>query len=157
MTTANGGISGDLDNSTINYNGFSGNLVSDGTNLILTVTGGPSGYLTWADDHAGGQDPDEDFDLDGVSNGVEYFLGETGSTFTANPVLDATDTVTWTNGGNIDSSSYDTEFVVQTSPDLVTWTDVEFDDNNLDNTENSVSYTVSGSGSQFVRLKVTPN
>jgi hypothetical protein len=67
-------------------------------------------------------------------------------------------TVTWPNGGNIDSSAYGSEFVVQTSTDLVNWTDVPgTGDANLANASASVAYTVSGSGKQFVRLKVTPN
>ena len=77
--------------------------------------------------------------------------------FTSNPALVGS-TVTWPNGGNIPSSAYGSQFVVQTSTDLVNWTDVPgTGDANLANTSGSVSYTVTGSGKQFVRLKVTPN
>jgi hypothetical protein len=66
-------------------------------------------------------------------------------------------TVTWPNGGNIDSAAYGSQFVVQTSTDLVNWTDVPgTGDANLVNTSGSVAYTLSGSGKKFVRLKVTP-
>lgn len=128
-----------------------------GSGLLYVNTEVPvSGYATWATANAGGQDPDGDFDNDGVSNGVEYFLGQTGSNFTANPGL-VGGTVTWTNGGNIASSAYGTEFVVQTSTNLVSWTDVLVTDPNLNNLAGSVSYTPTGAGKQFVRLKVTPN
>jgi hypothetical protein len=45
----------------------------------------PSGFETWALANAGGGAFDEDFDKDGMKNGIEYFFGETGSSFTANP------------------------------------------------------------------------
>ena len=67
-------------------------------------------------------------------------------------------TVTWTNGGNIPSSAYGSQFVVQTSPDLATWTPVAASDPKLSNTAGSVSYTLpTGAGNLFVRLVVTPN
>lgn len=153
LATVTGGIVGSP--TTVNLpGGVSGSVSINGNNLELTVVG--SGYSTWATANAGGQDPDGDFDNDGVSNGVEYFLGQTGSTFTANPGL-VGGTVTWTNGGNIASSAYGTEFVVQTSTNLVSWTDVLAADPNLNNIAGSVSYTPTGVGKQFVRLKVTPN
>ena len=67
-------------------------------------------------------------------------------------------TLTWLNGGNIPSSEYGTQFIVQTSSDLVTWDEVAEGD--LNNTAGSLSYSVdpaSGPAKQFVRLKVTPN
>jgi hypothetical protein len=113
-------------------------------------------YASWAADNAGGQTANLDYDNDGVTNGVEFFMNA-ASGFTANPAL-VGNTVTWPNGGNIDSSAYGSEFVVQTSTDLVNWTDVPgTGDANLANISGSVSYTVTGSGKQFVRLKVTPN
>jgi len=66
-------------------------------------------------------------------------------------------TVTWTNGGNIPSSAYGSQFVVQTSPDLVTWTPVAASDAKLRNTAGAVSYTLPpGAGKLFVRLVVMP-
>jgi autotransporter-associated beta strand protein len=126
-----------------------------GTGVVSVVTGPATGYSTWAATNAGGQTADLDFDNDGVSNGVEFFFGETGSTFTANPSLDSSNNIAWTNGGNISDSAYGTEFVVQTSPDLSVWTDVLLED--VTNTAGSVSYTLTGPGPKFVRLKVTPN
>ncbi len=124
---------------------------------VVSVTSGPTGgYSTWADANAGGGTPGEDFDNDGVSNGIEYFLGETGSSFTANPGVVA-GKVTWPNGGNIDHTAYGTEFLVQTSSNLSAWADVDAGDPNLNNTSESVEYTLpTGAGRIFVRLVVTP-
>ena len=77
--------------------------------------------------------------------------------FTANPQLNASNTITWPNGGNIAASEYGTQFVVQTSPNLSVWTDVLIDDPNLINTNESLTYTLTGGSPRFVRLVVTPN
>lgn len=114
------------------------------------------GYADWAAVNAGGQAANLDFDNDGVPNGIEFFLGETGSTFTPNPgIVDGK--VAWPNGGNIDSTAYGTGFVVETSTDLVNWTPVADDDPNLLNTSTAVEYSLPpGAGRLFVRLSVTP-
>ena len=111
-------------------------------------------YGAWATTNVGGQTADLDYDQDGVSNGVEYFMNSAAG-FTANPGLDGSKKITWTNGGNIPSSAYGTQFVVQVSADLTTWEDVL--EQELDTNDGSLSYIVTGSGKQFVRLKVTPN
>jgi autotransporter-associated beta strand protein len=128
-------------------------ITGEGT---LTVTTGPGGdYATWADDNAGGQGPELDFDKDGVRNGVEFFMNAVAG-FTANPQLNASKTITWPNGGKIPASAYGTQFVVQTSSDLSLWTKVLIDDPNLINTNESLSYTLTGGSPRFVRLSVTP-
>jgi fibronectin-binding autotransporter adhesin len=114
---------------------------------VLQVGAVTSGYATWATTNTGGQGPDLDFDGDGVRNGVEYFMGETGSTFTANPGV-VGGKVTWPK-----DPAYVGTYTVQTSPDLVTWT-------NVSSTEvgDTVEYTVpTGMGKLFVRLFVTPS
>jgi hypothetical protein len=114
----------------------------------------PTGYAPWATTNAGGQTADLDWDNDGVSNGVEFFMNAAPG-FTANPGL-VGNTVTWPNGGNIPSSEYGTQYVVQTSSDLVIWDDVS--ESNADNGA-TLSYTVdpvNGPAKQFVRLKVMP-
>ena len=104
-------------------------------------------YSTWASTNAPGQTPDQDYDHDGVQNGIEYFMGKTGSSFTAMPGLDRTNTVTWPK-----SPAYNGTWQIQTSPDLVHWTDVAGTDNTT-----SVSYTLpTGRGKWFLRLLVTP-
>ena len=111
-----------------------------------TVTVG-AGYAGWASTNAPGQTPGQDHDNDGVENGLEYFMGQTGSSFTAMPGLDATNKVTWTK-----DPTYSGTWQVQTSPDLATWTNVVGTDNGT-----SVSYTLpTGLGTAFVRLLATP-
>ena len=107
------------------------------------------GYGTWAATNAPGQTPDQDYDNDGVENGIEYFMGETGSSFTAMPGLDATNKVTWKM-----SAAFEGTYEVQTSPDLVTWTNVAPKPMPSGGT---LSYTLpTGLGKQFVRLLVAP-
>ncbi|MEO7100354.1 MAG: autotransporter-associated beta strand repeat-containing protein [Luteolibacter sp.] len=122
-----------------------------GTAGTVSVTTGPpvSGYNTWAAANAGGQTPDLDFDNDGVRNGVEFFFGATGSTFTPNPVL-VGGTVTWPK-----SVSFTGTYKVETSTDLVNWTDVT--GSAVDN-GTSVTYTpTTVQPARFVRLSVFPN
>ncbi|MCP5546869.1 MAG: hypothetical protein H7A50_05785 [Akkermansiaceae bacterium] len=137
--------------------GYEVNIVSGGVGeqAVLTSTGGPSGYASWASTNVGGQEPSEDFNGDGVSNGIAYFMDDTGAITLPGIVGGA---VAWTNGGNISSSAYGSEFLVQTSDDLVVWDDIEDTDPNLTNTAGSVSYSLpTGETKIFVRLKVAPN
>lgn len=126
----------------------------------LQVTNGPpsAGYADWATVNVGGDPSNVDTDLDGVSNGVEYFMNSEPG-FTANPGPDGTKTVTWPNGAGLPEGDYGVagQYVVETSTDLVTWVPVDGSDANLSVTAGSVSYTINGAGKQFVRLKVTPN
>ena len=145
-------------NPTINWVGFQSHG-AEGTVSAFKLTAVPSSptFATWAITNAGGQAANMDWDNDGVPNAVEFFMNASPG-FTPNPGP-VDNTVTWINGGNIPSSAYGTAFVVQSSVDLVTWTDVPGNDSNLVNTSNSVAYTfsVSGVGKQFIRLKLTLN
>jgi autotransporter-associated beta strand protein len=124
-----------------------------GTGFIQVITPAASGYAAWASANGASANPDEDHDNDGVANGVEYFMGEVGSTFTANPAIvtvGATRTVTWEKDAAF-SGSYE----VQTSSNLTTWADVT---GTVVDNGTSVVYTFPApSGKLFVRLKVTPN
>lgn len=109
------------------------------------------GFNTWATANAPGQTVSQDHDNDGVENGIEYFMGESGSSFTAMPALNSSNEITWPA-----SAAYNGTYEVQTSPDLVNWTNVvpkpAISGGNL-------SYTLpSGApgGKSFVRLLVTP-
>jgi autotransporter-associated beta strand protein len=126
-----------------------------GTGTVTVDSGlAPGGYSTWAAANVGGQTADQDFNLDGVANGIAYFMNDTGIISLPGIVGGA---VTWTNGGNIPSSAYGTEFVVETSQDLVIWTPVEAVDLTT-NSDTTLTYTLpTGQGKWFVRLEVTPN
>jgi hypothetical protein len=129
------------------------------TKFGITLPGG-NDYFTWAAANGISLIPSEDSNNDGVANGVAYFMNATG--LATNPAINGSGQVTWPNGGNINSDQYGIQFVVQTSSDLQTWTDVvgtgPTADPNLSNIAGSVSYTLpTGAAKSFVRLKVTPN
>mgnify|MGYP000417358812 CR=1 FL=1 len=158
LVTATGTITGSP--TTVNYNGITGVVTVEGGNsLVLTVS---TGYAGWASTNAGGQTAELDFDSDGVKNGVEFFMNAPAG-FTANPAVVVSAgpvrTVTWINGGNIPTSAYGTQYVVQTSPDLLIWTDVPSGSltTNTNGPAGSLTYTLTGTGTSFVRLKVVPN
>ena len=109
-------------------------------------------YAAWAAVNAGGQTASLDWDNDGVPNGVEFFMNVAPG-FTANPAV-VGGAVTWPNGGNMPSSAYGTQFVVQRSADLVNWNNVPESDPNLSNDAGSVSYILTGADRLFVRFKV---
>ena len=109
-----------------------------------------TGFNAWANANgAAEQTPGQDHDNDGAENGIEYFMGETGSSFTAMPGLDGTNTVTWPM-----DAAYSGTYEVQTSPDLVNWTNV---DPRPTPSGGNLSYLLPpGLGIRFVRLIVTP-
>ncbi|MCX6876323.1 MAG: hypothetical protein NTW21_21320 [Verrucomicrobia bacterium] len=127
-------------------------------NVSFTIHTPSGGYAAWAGTNGLSGNPNEDSNHDGVQNGIAYFMGATGPA--TNPGVGAGNTVTWINGGNIPSTAYGTQFVVETSTDLVNWAPVPNDssDTNLSNTLGAVAYTLpSGEDKLFVRLVVTPN
>lgn len=118
-----------------------------GTGVVSVTSGPPSGYSTWASANAGGQAANLDFDNDGVSNGVEYFMGQIGSSFTANPAI-ISGKVTWPK----DPAAVAT-YVVQISDDLTNWTTATV---GVVDTGTTVEYTLpSGDPKRFARLYVT--
>jgi autotransporter-associated beta strand protein len=127
-----------------------------GTGVVVVttdpVTG--SGYEQWALDNAGGQSADLDFDKDGVPNGVEFFMGETGSSFTPNPGIIA-GTVTWPRDPDVVPA-----FKVQVSDTLTAddWQDIVPPHASIDETNpNQIVFTVPTEGPKnFCRLVVTP-
>jgi hypothetical protein len=140
-------------NLSIIFRPVSGRPWLDNISNVSVSGGGGGGFANWAP--AGGQAPGEDYNNDGVQNGIAYFMNATGQA-TLPGLID--NTVTWTNGGNIPSTDYGTQFAVETSPDLENWTPVDVNDPNLSNTAGTVSYTLTpGLDKQFARLAVTPN
>jgi hypothetical protein len=129
---------------------------SQSTGVLSVVPTG--GYSNWATTNAGGQTAELDFDSDGVDNGIEYFMNSAAG-FTVNPNI-VGGVITWPNGGNIPASAYGTEFKMQTSSDLATWSDVSVGSltTNTSGPGGSLTYTLpTGSGKLFVRLVVMPN
>jgi hypothetical protein len=140
---------------TINLN--SGALNSAHVFNTISVNGSTSSggitYSTWAANNAGNQGPELDFDNDGTQNGIEFFMGETGSGFTARPVpVDGT--ITWPR----DPTATVASFKVQISETLESWTDIVPPDANLDlSNPGEVRYTLPAGGPRmFARLVVTP-
>ena len=108
-----------------------------------------TGFAAWATTNAPGQTPNQDHDNDGVKNGIEYFMGQTGSSFTAMPGLNGTNTVTWPM-----DPAYLGTYEVQTSPDLGTWNNVV---PRPVPAGGNLSYLLPpGLGKQFIRLLATP-
>jgi len=116
---------------------------------VLSVQAATGGYSSWAATNAGGQTADLDYDGDGVQNGIEYFMGETGSGFTATPTVVAGQ-ITWQK-----SAGFVGTYRVETSDNFILWNDVT--GAAVDN-GSSVSYTLpTGNSKLFVHLVVLPN
>ncbi len=122
-----------------------------------------SGFTSWKSANGATGEASDDHDSDGVSNGVEHFLGGTGNTtgFTALPgvvTAGSVRSVTWTKAGTY-SGTYGDDFVVETSTTLAagSWT-TETLGGSVVITENEVKYTFpAGPVKSFVRLRVITN
>ena len=119
-----------------------------GTGSVV-VPGAGTTYDSWKGAHAGGQTAGEDFDNDGVSNGVEYFMNAPDG-FTANPGVVA-GKVTWPHVNPVAS------FVVQVSDNLTNWVPADPADIDTTTDPTKVVYTLpTGAAKKFCRLFVTP-
>ena len=84
----------------------------------VTVTGaGSTGYSSWAQQHAGGQTAEKDYNHDGVQNGIAYFMGATGKA-TLPGIVNGQ--IAWPH----DAGATGITWQVMTSQDLQNWTDV---------------------------------
>ena len=123
-------------------------------NLTLSAA---AGYSNWATTNAGGDGPDLDFDGDGVKNGIEYFMGQTGSSFTAMPgpvTSGGATSVTWTRNPAATVASFEVQFSATLGND---WAPVPAGEVNLtDPTKVIYTFPAPLSGKRFVRLSVTP-
>ncbi|BCU77910.1 autotransporter-associated beta strand repeat-containing protein [Luteolibacter sp. LG18] len=141
-------------NGVLQSPGTYGSLASTATNKSAFFTGngvlnvtGLAGYTSWASTNAGGQAANLDFDNDGVKNGVEYLMGQTGSSFTANPQI-VSGKVTWPKDPTATAT-----WVVETSADLAIWTTAVTGVSDLGT---SIEYVVpTGDPKRFTRLRVT--
>ena len=141
------------------YNATTHPAFFDATGSGSIVVSPASGFTAWANANgATGQTVAQDHDNDGVDNGVEYFLGATGSGFTTLPGVLA-NTVTWVKGGSY-GGSFGTGFKVQSSTDLTTWADATAGTGSgqVNIVGSNVTYTLpTGAGKTFVRLVVNPD
>jgi autotransporter-associated beta strand protein len=165
IATSTNGVSGSFtglpEGATLTISGVSYTIsyAAAGGNQVILTKAASSGYTGWANANgATGQTVDQDHDNDGVKNGIEYFMGESGNTFTSTPALNASNVITWTMGDAY-NGVYGTDYRVQTSSDLTIWEPVAVGDVTIDNTApgKSLTYTLTGSGKRFVRLVVNPN
>lgn len=127
-----------------------------GVGTLRVTTGNivrPPGYADWAAANAPGQNADMDHDNDGVQNGIEYFMGHSGSGFTINQTPDADGLVSWPMGSDY-PGIYGIDYAVQISPDLGAWSDVPESGVTIVSGV-SVSYKATGPAVEFVRLKVS--
>ncbi|MGC4017467.1 MAG: hypothetical protein QM755_23580 [Luteolibacter sp.] len=123
-------------------------IQEDGS-VVYTPAPSSVTYGSWAATNVGGDAANLDKDNDGISNGVEFFTGSNPTSFTSAPVV--TDGhIVWPRA----SGRSVTTVVVQTSSNLVNWTDATA---NLASGVGSIDFTVpTGQPKLFVRLKVTP-
>jgi autotransporter-associated beta strand protein len=144
----------------ISATGFS-NFALDANGYLTANTAGGF-YANWQSANSTSQTADLDHDSDGVSNGIEYFIGgPTGNTtgFTALPGVTntgGTPSITWTHAADY-TGTYGTDYFVETSDTLIgTWT-AEASPGNVTITGSEVKYTFpSPLGTRkFARLKVT--
>lgn len=125
----------------------------------LTVTSGP-GYASWKTANSTVQTIDLDHDNDGVSNGVEYFIGGNTNTTGFTPLPAVTNTggilsITWTKAASY-TGTYGTDFWVETSSTLSgAWTTETSGVSVTFPSATEVKYTFPAGTRNFARLKVT--
>ena len=106
-----------------------------------------SPYASWASSFAGGQTAGEDYNNDGVSNGVAFFMGMDG--LATNPgIIDGK--VTWPRVGAV------TSFGVEVSIDLLDWSPANPADIDTSNPTRVVYTLPKDAPKKFGRLVVTP-
>jgi hypothetical protein len=142
---------------------FIGALTIDSSGNLKIQGVSSANFAAWATTNgATGQTAGMDHDSDGVSNGVEYFIGgSTGNTtgFTAVPgatTVSGYNGVTWTKAAGY-TGVYGTDFAVETSTSLAdgSWT-TETAGVNVTISGNDVRYNFpTGPEKKFARLKVT--
>ena len=135
---------------------IAGTLLTTGNNQTfglygLQIESIGSAYETWADTYAGGGLAGEDYNNDGVQNGIAYFMGMNG--LATNPGI-VGGTVTWPR----DPAATITSFRVQVSDNLGAWTDIVPPHASINTSvPNRVTYTLpAGAVRKFCRLVVVP-
>ncbi|WP_424313463.1 LamG-like jellyroll fold domain-containing protein [Haloferula sp.] len=136
-------------------------FAAEQTALVTKWIGAPvGGFIGWQTANSTSEGLEGDHDLDGVQNGIEFFLGGDTNTTGFTPVPGVVDnggtfSVTWNKAlGYL--GDYGTDFVVETSTTLDgEWSPVTEGDG-VTIVDGEVTYTFpSPSGKLFVRLQVT--
>lgn len=117
-----------------------------------TLSVAQSAYGQWALANASGQAANLDHDNDGMTNAIEYFMGQSGNSFTSNPALGAGNVITWPKDAGY-TGTYGEDYWIETSENLVDWTPVV--SGSVTFNSGNIQYTLpSGSPVKFSRLKV---
>lgn len=149
-------------------NGTYGSLTSSATNKsanfvgngVFRVQPASSDYDSWATNNGiPGEDFDDDFNQDGISNGVAYALGLSPTVFTHSPGELSGTTISFTKGAEAIANG-DVSWVIQSSETLEpdSWTDQIA--HAPGDTETTISYNLVplfGTLKEFARLKVIKN
>jgi hypothetical protein len=131
---------------------------ADSNRVTLTIPGAANNYASWATDNGIPGEPfDEDFDNDGITNGVEYALGKnpTVSDTPAGVVSNGGLTTTFTKGTDAKANG-DVTWQIETSTDLGITDDWTVNIPLVTDTANdiSITFTPSTPAKNFARLKV---
>ncbi len=117
-----------------------------GTGTVTVASLSP--YEQWANAHAGGQAANLDYNNDGVSNGIAYFMGANGRA-TNPPIINGK--VTWPHVNAV------TSFEVQVSNNLADWSPANPADVDTVSSPGQVIYTLpKGASKNFCRLLAVP-
>jgi hypothetical protein len=163
------GAAGQTTPATAGTPGTGGGGGASGINAGYNLTNGGSGivvlsytpsavswdYSTWAGLYAQDQTADLDTDGDGVPNGVEYFMGQIGSSFTPMPPVVNTAGVrtwSWSRDPNAPASF---KFQISNTLNSSDWEDVVPPNASIDTSDpTQVIYTFGSK--RLCRLVVTP-
>ena len=136
--------------------GFTSFTLNSSGYLIGTPTAAT--YTTWQTANPGSGTFTTDHDSDGVSNGIEFFIGGNSNTTGTTPLPGVTNTggtlsITWTKSATY-PGTYGTNFWIESSDTLTgTWT-TETVGGTVTVNGNNITYTFPASARRFVRLKV---
>ena len=124
-------------------------------NVVNGATPPTSGYDTWAATNAPAQTADQDYDGDGVSNGVEYLLGGSAGANDSGKLPAAS-----TSGGNLvftfvrdqDSKTADTSVKIEVGTTLASWPASYTVGNDTASSSAGVTVTDNGNGTDTITL-----
>lgn len=129
-----------------------------GTGVVNVINGTGGGYADWAATNAPEGTANDDYDNDGVSNGVEYVLGGLATTNDAAKLPQVS-----TSGGNLvftfhrdqDSKTPDVEVSIEVGTTLATWPSTYTVGNDTAGSSSGVTVTDNLDGTDTITLTVT--